>query len=120
MLRSDKEGFWQSVTGSLLENETPLEAARRELVEETGLSYSQGKLVDCHFSEYFEIYEHWRHRYKPGTTQNLEHVFCFILDSEKPVQISREHVKYCWLSKEEAIKMVTSPSNKSAIETFIV
>ena len=37
LLRREPAGFWQSVTGSLLENETPLKAALREVREETGL-----------------------------------------------------------------------------------
>ncbi|MDH3954436.1 MAG: NUDIX domain-containing protein, partial [Gammaproteobacteria bacterium] len=35
--------FWQSVTGSLLPGETHEEAARRELMEETGLA-DEGRL----------------------------------------------------------------------------
>ncbi|MGI9130723.1 MAG: NUDIX domain-containing protein, partial [Candidatus Methylopumilus sp.] len=31
MERADKKGFWQSVTGSLEENETPRDAATREV-----------------------------------------------------------------------------------------
>ncbi|KYK91979.1 hypothetical protein SA3733_09130, partial [Aggregatibacter actinomycetemcomitans serotype d str. SA3733] len=35
--RCDDPDFWQSVTGSLEENETPRQAAIRELWEEIGL-----------------------------------------------------------------------------------
>ena len=34
---NDKD-MWQSVTGSMQENETALDAAKRELLEETGLN----------------------------------------------------------------------------------
>ena len=43
MERADKKGFWQSVTGSLEENETPKDAAIREVFEETGINTSQYK-----------------------------------------------------------------------------
>ena len=36
MERADKTGFWQSVTGSVEGDETPLQAAIREVHEETG------------------------------------------------------------------------------------
>jgi len=38
MERTDKAGFWQSVTGSVEGDETPYEAAIREVKEETGLN----------------------------------------------------------------------------------
>ncbi|OZA09057.1 MAG: dihydroneopterin triphosphate diphosphatase, partial [Methylotenera sp. 17-45-7] len=37
MERADKPGYWQSVTGSIEGDETPLQAAVREVHEETGL-----------------------------------------------------------------------------------
>jgi len=36
--RKDRENFWQSVTGSIEENESPYEAAKREVEEETGIN----------------------------------------------------------------------------------
>lgn len=119
LLRSDYPDFWQSVTGSLLEGEQPQEAALRELYEETGLCESDGTLVDCQHSAYFTIYPQWLHRYAPGVTTNLEHVFCFVMRTPQHICISHEHTKYCWLPKEEAIRIMASPSNQSAIKNFV-
>lgn len=102
-----------------MEGETPREAALRELHEETGLQPKDGALLDCHHSEYFRIYPQWLHRYAPGVTVNLEHVFCFIVAARQNIRISHEHIKYCWLSKEEAIRIMASPSNQSAIKNFV-
>lgn len=119
LLRSDVKDFWQSVTGSLLEQETPQAAAERELYEETGLQISQGNLIDCKHSGFFTIFPHWRHRYAPGVTENLEHVFLFIVPDVLSIQLSQEHQKYCWLEKDEAIEKMASPSNQAAIKSFI-
>ena len=66
MERADKIGFWQSVTGSLEDGETPRQAAIREVFEETGLDATQYDLQDWQASNLYEIYPHWRHRYAPG------------------------------------------------------
>ena len=74
--RADKAGFWQSVTGSIEIEDADLSAtATREVFEETGLNALQYKLEDWQFAQTYEIYEHWRYRYAPGVTQNVEHIF---------------------------------------------
>jgi dATP pyrophosphohydrolase len=71
MERADKPGFWQSVTGSVEGGETPLQAAIREVAEETGLDATQYELQDWQVSNVYEIYPHWRHRYAPAS-QKIE------------------------------------------------
>ncbi|HQT25844.1 MAG TPA: dihydroneopterin triphosphate diphosphatase [Burkholderiales bacterium] len=112
--RADHPGYWQSVTGSLEENENPGETAKRELLEETGLE--NGILSDWMIETEYEIYPEWRHRYAPGVTRNVEHVFGFTLDKPCPVRLSaREHLNFMWLPFGEAAEKVFSPSNASAI-----
>ena len=47
--RRDDPAFWQSVTGSLEQNETPYQAALREVREETGIDIAAEnlQLIDC-------------------------------------------------------------------------
>jgi dATP pyrophosphohydrolase len=110
--------FWQSVTGSLEWGETAVQAAHREIREETGLS-SDG-LVDCYESHTFEIFPTWRYRYASGVTQNLEHMFRLCL--AKPVDVTldeTEHNAYLWLGKYEAVQQVSSYTNRDAILQWV-
>lgn len=94
MERADKAGFWQSVTGSLELGETPLDAAIREVQEETGLDTKQFDVQDWHASNVYEIYPHWRHRYASGVTENIEHLFGLELPSVLPIKLAPdEHVR---------------------------
>jgi len=117
MERADKVGFWQSVTGSLELGETPLEAAIREVHEETGLDAKQYNLQDWHASNIYEIYPHWRHRYAPSVVENTEHLFGLELPSEVPIILApNEHIRYEWVSWREAAKRVFSWTNIDALK----
>lgn len=120
--RADKPGFWQSVTGSKdTLDEPPAVTARREVFEETGIALGTAEvplanLRDWQFSNVYEIYPVWRHRYAPGVTHNTEHVFGLRVPRGQPVGLSpREHTALVWLPWREAADKCFSPSNAEAI-----
>jgi len=115
--RADAPDYWQSVTGSQERDETLVETAARELVEETGIdAAAYGGLVDWNVSNTYEIYPRWRHRYAPGTMHNTEHVFALAVPHPVPVRLDpREHLSYLWLPWEEAAAKCFSWSNRDAI-----
>ena len=119
LLKRRQPVFWQSVTGSLEPEEVPLQAAVRELAEETGLTGCT--IVDCQHSEQFEISEHWRHKYAPDTRFNREHVFlCRLPDTTSDIKLSRsEHTDFRWCDLATAIEEVWSWTNKAALQRFV-
>jgi dATP pyrophosphohydrolase len=119
MQRRDIPTFWQSVTGSLQKNETPLAAAKREVWEETGL-IAAANLQDRQQQNRFEIKPPWKARYAPNVTHNTEYVFTLVLPSRQPIQINpQEHSTYCWLSRLEALEKVASYTNREAILQYV-
>ena len=117
MERADKAGFWQSVTGSVEGDETPLQAAIREVHEETGLDATQYNLQDWQASNVYEIYPHWRHRYAPGVVENTEHLFGLELPSKLTIKLAPdEHVRYQWVDWREAANLVFSWTNVDALK----
>lgn len=117
MERADKPDFWQSVTGSVEGNETPYEAAIREVKEETGLNALAYDLQDWHTSNVYEIYPHWRYRYAPGVVENTEHLFGLCLPAPMPIQLApNEHTHYQWVDWREAAQRVFSWTNVDALK----
>lgn len=117
MERADKAGFWQSVTGSIEGDETPQQAAIREVMEETGLNALQYDLQDWQTSNVYEIYPHWRYRYAPGVIENREHLFGLMIPDTLPIELApEEHVRYEWVDWREAAKRVFSWTNVDALK----
>ncbi len=110
--RRKPAGFWQSVTGSLEWGETADAAARRELIEETGIT--QGLLRNLQWTQVYEILPSFGKKYAPGITRNLEHAFALKLLQRVPVRLS-EHVQFRWLPADEAIATASSSSDRAVI-----
>ncbi len=96
--------FWQNVTGSLNPDETPLEGAKRELQEETGLSPQ--KIFDPGYSFKYDKFE--------------EFVLGAVLTKspKKIILDPKEHDDFMWVD----LKKISQDSYKypSNFEAFIV
>lgn len=108
--------FWQSVTGSLRVGESHSDAARRELLEETGLG-DEGKWHYSGVSRQFVIDARWRDRFEPGTVENVEFEWHYRLPESMDIKISDdEHSEFCWLPMAEAVEKVWSWTNRDALQ----
>ena len=114
--RASHAGYWQSVTGSQEDDETPLQTAQREVGEETGIIAPAGQFDDWQLTNTFEIFAEWRHRYAPGVTHNVEHVFSLQLPEKPAIRIAPdEHLACRWLPWQEAAEQCFSWTNRDAI-----
>ena len=110
-------GYWQSVTGSLEWGELADAAARREVIEETGIT--QGVLVNLQWTQVYEILPAFGKVYAPGITRNLEHAFSLRLVQRVPVTLSEsEHVRSRWVTGPEAVDTVSSSTNRAVIDSL--
>ena len=119
--RQDDPDFWQSVTGTIENGETPKNTAIRELWEEVWLEISENStaLFDCKESIEFEIFPHFRYKYAPNVTHCREYWFLLAMEQEFEPVLS-EHLAYQWVSPEQAIQMTKSSNNAEAIRKYIL
>ncbi len=113
--RRKPAGFWQSVTASLEWGETADHAARREVIEETGIT--QGFLMNLQWTHVYEILPAFGKKYAPGITRNLDHAFALKLPERMPVTLSvTEHVRFRWASGDEAVATASSSTDRAVIQ----
>jgi bis(5'-nucleosidyl)-tetraphosphatase len=98
---------WDYPKGHLKKGETDLEAAERELREETGL------VADHVFPDFGrEI----RYFFRSGKKLIDKTVIFFLAETEdQDVRLSDEHVGFAWLKYEEALGRLTYPNAKEVL-----
>jgi dATP pyrophosphohydrolase len=111
--RSDLE-FWQAITGGGEDGETPLEAARRETYEETGVSpdsmFLQLDTVEPIPVTAFKDSHLW------GEDVYVIPQYCFgVRVEDERLYLSREHTAYRWLEYEEAQGLLKYDGDKTAL-----
>ena len=105
-------GFWQGVSGGAEDAEGLVEAARREVFEETGFVLKTIEAIG--YSYTFPMEAEWKHLYAPDVSRIEEHVFVALIDGREP-RLSDEHDKWRWVRLETALELLKWPENKEAL-----
>lgn len=113
MKRSDT-GNWQAIAGGGEDNEKPLEAAKRETWEESGIPASS-TFMQLDTIEYVPVIE-FTDGYLWGDDVYVIPQYCFGVTAENlQITISREHTEYKWFSFDEAYKLLKYDGNRTAL-----
>ncbi len=106
--------FWQGVTGAPEAGETLLEAAARELFEETQFTVPSIEKIDFTYS--FPVPSEFADAYDPIVQEINEFVFFTKLDSRHQPVLSYEHEDWRWCTFAEGLRLLKWPGNIEALK----
>lgn len=114
LLKRSDVGYWQGIAGGGEDNETPLEAAKREAYEEAGIS------ANPHFLQLDTVEPipatEFRDSYLWGDDVYVIPQYCFGVSVEDgQIVLSREHTEYVWLTYKQAFALMKYDGNKTAL-----
>ena len=105
---------WQFIAGGGEDDETPIEAAKRETFEESGVRTDKWiHLTSLSYIPVTVISEQRRQHWDKDTYVIPEYSFGF--ECQKDIQLSHEHTECVWLTYEEALKKLKWDSNRTAL-----
>ncbi len=107
--------IWQTVVGGAKWGEQLIEAARREVYEETGLTRLQGiTAIGYAFTFDFDTFPD-HSSYAPDVKEISNTVFAAEVASARPVVLSAEHIDYGWFLYQEALDKIHWPEEREAL-----
>lgn len=107
-------GYWQAVAGGGEDQETPLEAARREAFEEAGLP-TTAAFIQLDTVEPVPVSE-FKERLLWSQDLYVIPQYCFGATCPgSTITLSEEHSQYRWVSYEQALRLIKYEGNKTAL-----
>ncbi len=114
VLKRSDDGSWQFVSGGGEDEETPVQAAGREVLEETGFESDSPLIALDSMSSIpkncFAAAESWG----AGVFVVPEHCFAVNVGNSKLV-LSKEHIDLRWLPYAQASELLKWDSNQTAL-----
>ncbi len=112
--RPERGNFWQPITGSIEDGESPIETARREIAEETG---NRGEPEELDLQQSFMIESHYLETLYSTPIIASETGFVARLRSDLPIRIdAEEHDDFGWFTFGEAYERIRWTDDREALE----
>ena len=114
LLKRADQGYWQAVAGGGEQGESIIQAARRETLEETGIS-PEATFIPLQTVEPIPVTE-FRDSHLWGEETYVIPQYCFgVLVSSREITISHEHTRYGWFAFSEAYSLLKFDGNRTAL-----
>ena len=107
--------YWHVVAGVVEPGEDFAAAAKRELLEETGLD---AEVADLAMPQTYAVPADWRAEYPAGLEEVAVHNFGVVVPAEWEPVLNEEHDDYRWLGLADAIALVRWPETMEIIATL--
>lgn len=112
--RPERGDFWQPITGSIERGESPIETARREVIEETGFNAVP---QDLGLTQSFMIESQFLSAKHPAPIIASEIGFHATIDSSLPIRLdATEHDDYGWFTFSDAYEKIRWTDDREALE----
>ena len=111
----ERLGYWSLVAGGVEPDETPQEAAQRELLEETGLRAEVRPLPVSLSYSLLDDPPAIRARYAPGIERVTVHAFVADADAGWEPTLDAEHDVYRWCEVDAAVELMAYETTRDAL-----
>jgi 8-oxo-dGTP diphosphatase len=102
-------GVWEGISGRMHQGEDPVDALRREIQEETGIT--EVEIVQPIWVNHF-----FRGPRLPA--YEVVYIAYWCRTDDRAVTLSDEHADYCWVTTDEAIRLTETSGIQPSIEAF--
>lgn len=102
--------IWEYISGRMKQFESPEEALKREVFEEVGIK-------DIQIIKPVSVFHIFRG--EKVAEKELVGIVYWVKTKQKEIRISEEHTDYKWVSRDDALTLITHPGVKQDFENFL-